>query len=360
MVGDVEPIRLEPLEADPLVSVIVANYNYGRYLAEMVDSVVGQTYGNWELLICDDGSTDDSRSILDRLAQRDPRIRVFHKPNGGQASAWNLAFAHARGSVISFLDADDWFSPRKVEAVVAAFRRNSAAGLVYHQLQITDEFRQPWGLPLPSRMPSGWLGTVALKQCGYVFQATTSLLAVRREVAERLFPVPEVFRRGSGDAYLGHTAAFITEIAVIPGVLGYYRRHGRNYTAARGVLDAAAMRTKIGEILAVLRQQDRFLRTTFGPELASRVRFGDMQPLWEQMGAVYVLEGRPRLIAGYSPADILENLSSSQRRRIWKLLFALPPALARRLLALWWGKGRWKGYVRPVGRLFGLNRQWTG
>lgn len=92
----------------PKISIIVPVYNAEQWLERCVDSIVAQTYADWELLLIDDGSTDCSGTICDRYAASDPRIRVFHKPNGGVSSARNLGLDHAKGEWITFVDSDDW------------------------------------------------------------------------------------------------------------------------------------------------------------------------------------------------------------------------------------------------------------
>ncbi len=95
----------------PLISIIVPVYNTEKYLDQCIQSVLAQTYTNWELLLIDDGSTDSSGAICDRYAEQDSRIRVFHKPNGGVSSARNLGLDNARGEWITFVDSDDWVKP---------------------------------------------------------------------------------------------------------------------------------------------------------------------------------------------------------------------------------------------------------
>lgn len=90
-----------------LVSVLVNNFNYGRFLKECIDSVLNQTYENFELIIVDDGSVDDSCEILDTYAKLDSRIKIIKKTNGGQLSAFNAGFLASSGEIIFFLDADD-------------------------------------------------------------------------------------------------------------------------------------------------------------------------------------------------------------------------------------------------------------
>src|SRR5579863_8833232 len=87
-----KPIELPPLCENPLISVLTANFNYGRYIGEAIESVLGQTYTNFEMIVCDDGSTDDSCEVVKRFLQRDPRIRLVRKQNGGQTSAANAAY----------------------------------------------------------------------------------------------------------------------------------------------------------------------------------------------------------------------------------------------------------------------------
>lgn len=95
---------------NPAISVIVPVYNAEKWLHRCVDSILAQTFTDFELLLIDDGSTDRSGAICDEYATRDPRIRVFHQPNGGVSSARNLGLDNARGEWITFVDADDWIS----------------------------------------------------------------------------------------------------------------------------------------------------------------------------------------------------------------------------------------------------------
>src|SRR3984885_10961342 len=90
---ELSPIELRPLPAQPLVSILVSNYNYGRFIADSIKSALDQTYSNIELVICDDGSTDDSVQIIEEYARQDSRLHLIAKENGGQASGFNAAFA---------------------------------------------------------------------------------------------------------------------------------------------------------------------------------------------------------------------------------------------------------------------------
>lgn len=94
-----------------LVSVIVPVYNTEKYLEKCINSILAQTFSDFELLLVDDGSTDASGSIIDEYAKNDSRIRVFHKENGGSSSARNLAIKEAKGMYLSFIDSDDYVEP---------------------------------------------------------------------------------------------------------------------------------------------------------------------------------------------------------------------------------------------------------
>lgn len=101
-----------------LISIIIPVYNAEKYIQECVDSVLSQTYQNIELLLINDGSTDNTASILDTFPEKDQRVRVFHKENGGTHTARNLGLDNAFGEYVMFMDPDDWLSLDTVERLV--------------------------------------------------------------------------------------------------------------------------------------------------------------------------------------------------------------------------------------------------
>src|SRR3954468_21000759 len=119
----------------PLVSILINNYNYGRFLVEAIDSALNQTYRHCEVVVVDDGSTDDSRQIIARYGDR---IRTVLKPNGGQGSTFNAGWKEARGDIICFLDADDAFTPYKVERILQVFKEDPSLGWVFHTLKLIE------------------------------------------------------------------------------------------------------------------------------------------------------------------------------------------------------------------------------
>ena len=108
------------------VSVLIPVYNVEAYLPQCLDSVVGQTYRNLEILIADDGATDGCGAICDAYAARDPRITVFHKQNEGLLMTKCFLFARATGDLILCVDSDDYLKPEAIETAVEYLTRTDA------------------------------------------------------------------------------------------------------------------------------------------------------------------------------------------------------------------------------------------
>ncbi len=122
----------------PAFSVIIPLYNYERYIAQAVKSVQAQTYPNFEIVICNDGSKDNGGALADELAAADSRIRVIHQPNAGLPAARNSAIRHARNPWLALLDADDQFFPDTLAHHAATITTNLAALFThgyYHRLE---------------------------------------------------------------------------------------------------------------------------------------------------------------------------------------------------------------------------------
>ena len=103
----------------PVVSVVMPAYNAGLYIEESIGSVIAQTYPYWELIVVDDGSTDDSRRKVETLAAADAGVRYIYQENGRQGKARNAGIAMARGGLVAFLDADDLWVPEMLEQQLA-------------------------------------------------------------------------------------------------------------------------------------------------------------------------------------------------------------------------------------------------
>jgi glycosyltransferase involved in cell wall biosynthesis len=208
----------------PFFTVLIDTYNYGEYIEEAVASVLAQDFPaeQREILVVDDGSTDDTPERMRKFGET---IRYLRKPNGGQASAFNFGFEHARGEVIALLDADDVWLPGKLGRIYEAFEQHPAAGMVYHRVHLwngTDEISgDTFFIPISGRVTED---RRALLQ--YPMMAT-SCLAFRREAFQKLLPIPESLRF-QADAYLTALVIFVTPVAAVPELLGKYRLHGAN------------------------------------------------------------------------------------------------------------------------------------
>lgn len=102
----------------PEISIIIPVYNAGKYLRQCLDSIIAQTFTDWECILVDDGSTDDSGSICDEYVQKDKRFRVIHKPNGGVSDARQAGLDAAKGEFIIHADPDDWVEPKMLEELL--------------------------------------------------------------------------------------------------------------------------------------------------------------------------------------------------------------------------------------------------
>lgn len=114
-----------------MISVIVPAYNIAPYIERCVNSILNQTYSNLEILLVDDGSTDDTPAIVDRLAEKDCRIRVFHIENNGVSNARNTALDVAKGDYISIIDGDDWIEPTLFEDAIKAMNEHDADAFMF-------------------------------------------------------------------------------------------------------------------------------------------------------------------------------------------------------------------------------------
>lgn len=134
-----------------MISVIVPIYNVKYYLPRALDSIICQTFQEWEAILVDDGSTDGSSLIADEYAKRDARFKVIHKPNGGQSEARNWGMEQANGEYMLFLDSDDFLHPQLMELCMKAIQRDNSdlvaftydrtyrtLGLVSHFFRLSD------------------------------------------------------------------------------------------------------------------------------------------------------------------------------------------------------------------------------
>ena len=109
-----------------LISIVVPVYNVEKYLKKCIDSIINQTYENLEIILVDDGSTDNSKKICDEYILKDNRIKVIHKENGGLSDARNVGVDKAKGEYIVFIDSDDWIDEKMIEILYYIIKKNNS------------------------------------------------------------------------------------------------------------------------------------------------------------------------------------------------------------------------------------------
>ena len=136
-------------EKEPLVSVLIPVYNVEQYLPKCLDSLLAQTWQNFELVVVNDGSPDGCWDIMQDYAARDSRVRIFQKENGGVSSARNFGMEKAKGEYLGFVDPDDWVSPYYLEWMVEAMQEQSVRMLLADYQDVQEGGKDP-----EEKMPS--------------------------------------------------------------------------------------------------------------------------------------------------------------------------------------------------------------
>lgn len=213
-----------------MATIVVTNYNYERFLADAVTSAVEQTVP-CQVVVVDDGSTDGSSEVLDRLAERLPQLQVVRNRNGGQASAMNAGWSLVECPYVLFLDADDRLVPDAVARIVERFEAEPAVDRCLFRLQWIDGDGKPITGSFPDvgqPLPDGDLRSQVLRNPDDIPWQPTSGNAFRRSALAGFMPIPEPPYRISADHYLSNLSALTGPVAAIELPLGHYRVHGTN------------------------------------------------------------------------------------------------------------------------------------
>jgi len=238
----------------PRVTVIIPFLNAEAYLGEAISSVQQQTVPDWEMILIDDGSTDNSRAIADQAAKRDARIKIINNSSGtsrGPAAARNLGMKSGKGVFFSFLDADDVYLPHMLETVLNAIDENPSAAMVYGPTRwwFPNRQRPDWiehmhGYAGKLHFPHRIFRRIFLLQDGHV-PCTCSIL-VRRDAVESVGGFEENFSLYEDQTLwsklLLHFPAFVT-----PTCLSLYRQHEASASAKA---TSAGLYDRLGEHLA--------------------------------------------------------------------------------------------------------------
>jgi len=220
----------------PLVSVVMPARNSARWLGQAIESVVLQTLSDLELLVIDDGSTDETAEILNDWSRRDSRIRVLRQHDLGLVPALNYGLVEARGSLLARLDADDVSVAKRFECQVQAMEQNPNVGLLGSWAQRIDEHGRPQGHSMPETHHEK---LVEILTRGNPFIHSTIML--RTEIVRRLGGYRAAFEAAE-DYDLWLRMSEVTLLANVAEPLVYYRRHSASVTAQNAIRQAFSVR----------------------------------------------------------------------------------------------------------------------
>ncbi len=269
--------------ANPRVSVIIPTYNAAPFIARTLNSILEQDFTDLEVVVVDDGSTDNTAAIVDGY---EDRVRLIRQKNAGVAAARNRAIAEARGDLIAFLDHDDVWYPGKLRRQVELLDSRPEVGVVYGNAQFIDlEDKRLWTYLSPPRLHRGSVLVPLFLDC-FIPLLTA---VVRADLITRIGAFsPRWHIAEDYDLFL--RAAEVTEVDYVDGIVAGYRIHPGNLSRsyARRILEER-------EVLTACLSRDRGLRAQVG-ETAVRLR---MSGLRCEPGHALVFQGHLREAARY-------------------------------------------------------------
>ena len=213
------------------ISVLINNYNYAGFIGDAIRSVLNQTFADFELIIVDDGSTDNSMVVISEF--NDPRIKTIGKKNGGQLSAFNAGFSASSGRIVCFLDADDLYRKDYLERVFQFFTDNPDCDCLIGRVEYFGE-KTGTDVALDRSLTDGYIGcapfSVAVR---HIWRgAPTSAYSIRREFLAKFLPYQEDerFWITRADDLLVWGADLVNAVKYCSASLTVlYRIHGNNY-----------------------------------------------------------------------------------------------------------------------------------
>ena len=244
---------------NPLVSIIVAVYNAEPFLPRCLDSLLGQTYRNIEVIAVDDCSTDGSLSVLRRYAERDGRLRVLcQQHNGGAPAARNRAMTVARGELMSTVDADDWIATDAIEKAVAVFENNEEVDIVTYSLVCVYDDGREVPMQIRQDLPRRMSGREA---CYWTLHWDISGLDVVRSQLEKRF-FAEADYGQYGDETTTHIVFYHARLVVLGDGWYYYYQNPESYTRKVSVkrFEMLECRESLRRHLTDLGAEERFIR----------------------------------------------------------------------------------------------------
>jgi glycosyltransferase involved in cell wall biosynthesis len=220
------------LSDTPLVSIIIGNYNYDRFVGKAIDSALKQTYENVEVIVVDDGSQDKSREVITQYVNQ---IIPIFKENGGQPSNYNAGFAQSKGEIICFLDSDDIFVPEKIEKVVKIFKSSEEIGWCFHSMQLIDEDNNTLPVTNTPNYITHKCDFRPFINAGRIppHVPPCSGLCFRRSLLEKILPMPAPKIITNNDYYVKFMAVGLSKGFVLSDALTLQKIHGNNAATLR-------------------------------------------------------------------------------------------------------------------------------
>ena len=248
---------------DGLVTIVIPCYNAEKYIAETIVSVINQTYTNWELIVVNDGSTDNSLNIIKEFAANDDRISFIDKKNTGVSDARNKGIALSKGKFIAFLDADDVWKSDFLKLVLARFSEDNLLGLVHSDNQIINEYSEKL-----NQINASFEGYVLDKlllggENEYIF--AISSVVVKKEVIDNVGQFDVHLTNGADHEFYFRVAKKY-KIGRVSKVGIYYRLHANNMHANIELLEK--------DTLAIYKKSDEtnlFKNSTFRRKCISNI-----------------------------------------------------------------------------------------
>jgi glycosyltransferase involved in cell wall biosynthesis len=223
---------------DPVVSIVMPAFNRERFIAAAIDSVLAQTFTDWELLIIDDGSSDGTPAIAGRYVERDARIHLTRQANSGVTVARNTAIRRARGRYVAFLDSDDLWPPGKLERQVGAFDAHPDAAFIYTGYVLMNEDGTPRRTVRPDRR---WQGDIHRKLWLEDNEILGPTVMVATAMLSRVGLFDEALK-GAENLDLRLKLSKLGPVFYVDDALYRYRKHADTLTSRTELMDEQQLR----------------------------------------------------------------------------------------------------------------------
>ena len=303
---------------EPLISVIVPVYKVEAYLGRCVESILKQTYQNLEVLLVDDGSPDGCPALCDAFAQRDPRVRVFHKPNGGVASARNLGLEQAAGEYISFIDGDDYIEPEMYADMLDALRHSGADMAVCGFVAEDEQMPRTIDRDTPAAEPVLVQGREMVRRILRGEEDTVCWnRLIRRELADHPFP----------DIAIGEDAVYLVDLFLKPCTTVILKRAYYHYVQRNGSARISAFSPKHLESLRCAEMVGQKVREAC-PEFLPELCAFEYEYYIGTLGRIYVWDVERQY------PEVIECLEKDIRRVFPRMDTTAVPAVKR---LAWYG-----------------------